>query len=60
MMSRMGLKIPFGEDEKESSETGLKIPSGEDDRESSEMGLKMPSKVDDDFTHGSFGGSCSC
>ena len=39
---------------------GLHMPFGGDDGESSEMGLKMPSKVDVDFTHGPFRGSCSC
>ena len=34
----------------------LQMPFGEDDRESSEMGLKMPSKVDADFIRGLFVG----
>ena len=35
---------------------GLKMPFGEDDRESSKMGLNMPSKVDADFINGPFVG----
>ena len=35
---------------------GLQMPFGEDDRASSEMGLKMPSKVDVDFIRGLFVG----
>ena len=71
-MSGMGLQIPFGEDDRESSEMrlkmpskeydgessemGLKMPSKEHDRESSKMGLKMPSKVDVDFIKSLFVG----
>ena len=60
MVEGMELKIPFGGDDRRSSEMGLKMPFGRYDRESSGMGLKMYLE-DVDFLRYSYDeNSCSC